>query len=396
MVKFADEALIEVSSGRGGNGCIAFRREKYVPLGGPAGGDGGRGGDLIFEIRRNLRTLVHLRYKQAFRAKTGGDGQGKKCFGKDGEDCVVPLPPGTIIRDADTNEIIRDFALETSGRFVFLTGGNGGWGNVHFKSSTNQAPRTALEGQPSQSRRIRIELNIIADIGFVGFPNAGKSSLLDHFTNARPKIAPYPFTTKIPNLGVLRVDEEQDIILADIPGIIEGASEGHGLGIRFLKHISRAAGLAFIIDLSEDNYLEAYDLLRTELANFSDELVTKERIIIANKLDLPNTKERLEELRAKYSQTPILGISIFNRWGLEDVRDAFISMVNAAFEKEDTSTETAPTGHYDADTEEVIMPSCPVPENFMTASLEDPVYTEDDGGFGATVSLNQKKRGRKK
>lgn len=396
MVKFADEALIEVASGRGGNGCIAFRREKYVPLGGPAGGDGGRGGDLIFEIRRNLRTLVHLRYKQSFKAKTGGDGEGNKRFGKDGEDCVVPLPPGTIIRDAETNEIIRDFGLETEGRFIFLTGGNGGWGNVHFKSSTNQAPRTALEGQPAESRKIRVELNIIADIGFVGFPNAGKSSLLDHFTNARPKIAPYPFTTKIPNLGVLRVDEEQDIILADIPGIIEGASEGLGLGIRFLKHISRSAGLAFIIDLSEDNYLDAYELLKAELANFSGELAEKDRIILANKLDLPGTKERLMELRARYPEFNIIGISIFNRWGLEEVRDAFINMVNTASEKELASkAAAAPDTFYEAD-EVVIMPSAPIPENFMTASLEDPVYTEYDGGFGATVSLNQKKRGRKK
>lgn len=393
MVKFADEALIEVASGKGGNGCIAFRREKYVPLGGPAGGDGGRGGDLIFEIKRNLRTLVHLRHKQMFKAKTGGDGEGNKRFGKDGEDCIVALPPGTIIRDADTHEIIRDFGLETEGRFVFLKGGNGGWGNVHFKSSTNQAPRTALLGQPSESRRIRIELNIIADIGFVGFPNAGKSSLLDHFTNARPKIAPYPFTTKIPNLGVLRVDEEQDIILADIPGIIEGASEGHGLGIRFLKHISRSAGLAFLIDLSDDNYLEAFDLLLVELSNFSPELVEKDRIIIANKLDLPGTKERLDELRSKYSEYQILGISVFNRWGLEDVRDAFIKMVNGAAEQKAADGAGTATS-YELD-EDVIMPAAPVVENFMTAQLEDPVYTDEDTGFGATVSLNQK-RGKRK
>jgi GTP-binding protein len=385
MVKFADEATIEVSSGKGGTGCISFRREKYVPLGGPAGGDGGKGGDLIFEIRRNLRTLVHLRYKQAFRGKTGGDGQGSKKFGKDGEDCIVPLPPGTIIKDLDTGGIIRDFGLETEGRFVFLKGGNGGWGNVHFKTSTNQAPRTALEGQPAQSRRIRVELNIIADIGFVGFPNAGKSSLLDFFTNARPKIAPYPFTTKIPNLGVLRVDEEQDIILADIPGIIEGASDGHGLGVRFLKHISRSAGLAFIIDLSEDNYLDAYDLLQVELAGFSPELAKKDRLVIANKLDLPGTKERLVELRAKYPEIPILGISVFNRWGLDDVRQAFIDMVNAA----QALPAVAPFGG------EAVMPVAPEPENFMEAELEDPVYTDDTDGFGATVSLNPKRKGKK-
>lgn len=391
MVKFADEALIEVSSGKGGNGCISFRREKYIPLGGPSGGDGGRGGDLIFEIKRNLRTLVHLRYKHHFKARTGGDGMGNKCFGKDGEDCIIPLPPGTIIRDAETNEIIKDFGLEDEGRFLFLKGGNGGWGNVHFKSSTNQAPRTALPGQPAQSRMIRIELNIIADIGFVGFPNAGKSSLLDHFTNARPKIAPYPFTTKIPNLGVLRIDEESDIILADIPGIIEGASDGLGLGIRFLKHISRAAGLAFIIDLSDDAYLDSYEKLEVELANFSDELIEKKRIIIANKLDLPGTGDRLEELRKKHPELEIIGISVQNRWGLDRVRDAFIEMVKEAHGYAEEDAESA----------DGIDPAYATPVDaegaFMAAKLDEPVYKEnEDGDFGATVSLNPKRKGKKK
>ena len=411
MVKFADEATIEVSSGKGGNGCIAFRREKYIPLGGPSGGDGGRGGDLVFEIRRNLRTLVHLRFKQKFKAKTGGDGEGNKRFGKDGEDCVIPLPPGTIIRDADTGELIRDFGLESEGRYVFLKGGNGGWGNVHFKSSTNQAPRTALPGQPAEIRHIKVELNIIADIGFVGFPNAGKSSLLDHFTNARPKIAPYPFTTKIPNLGVLRVDEESDIILADIPGIIEGASGGLGLGIRFLKHISRSAGLAFIIDLSDDDFLNSYEKLEIELAEFSAELAKKDRIVIANKLDLPGTGDRLEELRAKYPELTIIGISVHNRWGLEQVRDAFIAMVNradaAAQEIAAQAAKSASFAGDDSGSGESgfdgvaggpgsAMPVAPVEENFMTAKLEDPVYPPEEDGFGATVSLNRKRKGKKK
>lgn len=413
MIKFADEATIEVSSGKGGNGCISFRREKYIPNGGPSGGDGGRGGDLIFEIRRNLRTLVHLRYKQKFKGKTGGDGQGNKRFGKDGEDCIVPLPPGTIIRDADTGEIIRDFGLESEGRYVFLKGGNGGWGNVHFKTSTNQAPRTALPGQEGEVRNIRVELNIIADIGFVGFPNAGKSSLLDHFTNARPKIAPYPFTTKIPNLGVLRVDDETDIILADIPGIIEGASDGLGLGIRFLKHISRSAGLAFIIDLSDDDFLDSYEKLEIELKEFSEDLLGKDRIIIANKLDIPGTGERLEELRAKYPDLDIIGISIHNRWGLEKVRDAFITMVTkadlAALEaaKKKIAAAQAATvhgtyGEGEGGAEGVAggpgdaMLAAPAEVNFMTAQLEDPVYGESDDGFGATVSLNPKRKGKKK
>lgn len=391
MVKFADEAVIEVSSGKGGNGCIAFRREKYVPHGGPAGGDGGRGGDLVFEIRRNLRTLVHLRFKHHFKAKTGGDGQGSKRYGKDGEDCVIPLPPGTLLRDAETGEIIRDFGLETEGRYVFLKGGNGGWGNVHFKTSTNQSPRHALSGQPAQVRKLKVELNIIADIGFVGFPNAGKSSLLDYFTNARPKIAPYPFTTKIPNLGVLRVDDVQDIILADIPGIIEGASEGLGLGIRFLKHISRSVGLAFIIDLGDDDFLNSYDKLQVELENFSPEIAGKDRVILANKLDLDGAKDRFEELRLRYPDQKIYGISVHHRWGLDEVRDSFIGMVNTALEQKEESIITDPI------LSASVMPVQPEDENFMLADLTSDVHQEvEEEGFGATVSLNRKRKGKRK
>lgn len=392
MVKFADEALITVSSGRGGNGCIAFRREKYIPNGGPNGGDGGKGGDLVFEIKRNLRTLAYLRYRQTFKAKSGGGGEGNKRYGKDGEDCVIPLPPGTILRDADTLEVIKDFGFETEGRWVFLKGGNGGWGNVHFKGPTNQAPRTALPGQDGETRKIRVELNIIADIGFVGFPNAGKSSLLDYYTNARPKIAPYPFTTKIPNLGVLRVDEEQDIILADIPGIIEGASEGHGLGIRFLKHISRSAGLAFLLDLSEENVLESYDKLEFELGEFSEALRDKKRIVIANKLDVPEGPERLAALRAdfavKHPEISIIGISVHNRWGLDEVKDAFIDMVNGSGFGNESRGGIAG----------VMNAQQPVPD-FMQAELEDDPWgypQPEEGDFGATVSINRKKRGKKK
>ena len=217
MIHFADEALIEVRSGKGGNGCIAFRREKYVPNGGPNGGDGGRGGDVIFCVKKNLRTLSHLRHKQVFKAKNGSDGEGSNRYGRDGEDVYVPVPPGTTIRDAETGELICEFTTESENEtFKYLTGGKGGWGNTHFKSSTNQAPKYAHEGKPGETKMLRVELSIMADVGLVGFPNAGKSSLLDYFTNARPKIAPYPFTTKIPNLGVLHVNDERDIIIADI------------------------------------------------------------------------------------------------------------------------------------------------------------------------------------
>ncbi|MDR1098872.1 MAG: GTPase ObgE [Treponema sp.] len=325
MEKFADEALIEVSSGSGGNGCVAFRREKYVPRGGPSGGDGGRGGDVLFTIRRNLRTLAHLRYKHTFKAENGRDGEGSGRYGRNGGDVIIPLPPGSLLRDGDTGELVRDFGADP-GDFLFLKGGNGGWGNIHFKSPVNQAPRKALPGKPGTSVRLRVELRLMADIGLVGFPNAGKSSLLNHFTNARPKIAPYPFTTKIPNLGVLSfgsfrgdTQDSRDIILADIPGLIEGASGGAGLGIQFLKHISRTGALAFLIDLSDDTYLDAFDVLRGELAAFSPELVKKQRIILGTKTDLEASAGRVEELRARYPDEQIRGISVFSGEGLAEL-----------------------------------------------------------------------------
>jgi GTP-binding protein len=323
LEKFADEALIEVSSGSGGNGCAAFRREKYAPKGGPSGGDGGRGGDLIFTVRNNLRTLSHLRYKHVFKAENGRDGESAGRYGRKGEDMTVPLPPGTVLRDADSGKLVRDFGKSRED-FVFLKGGTGGWGNIHFKSSVNQAPRKALPGKPGKTVRLKAELRIMADIGLVGFPNAGKSSLLDRFTNARPKIAPYPFTTKIPNLGVLTLGagknefESRDVIIADIPGLIEGASDGAGLGIRFLKHVSRAEALLFLIDLSDSNYLDAFDILYKELESFSPELVQKRRLICGSKLDLEGTESALEELRRKYEARgeKVLGISVFSGAGL--------------------------------------------------------------------------------
>ncbi|MFI3257598.1 MAG: GTPase ObgE [Spirochaetales bacterium] len=339
MIQFADEALIEVRSGKGGNGCIAFRREKYVPHGGPSGGDGGRGGDVLFKVKRNLRTLAHLRHKHIFKAKGGTDGSSNNRYGADGEDVVVYLPPGTRVTDAETGVFICEF-LDTSENeeFLFLQGGNGGWGNVHFKSSVNRAPRRANEGQPGETRKLRIELSIMADIGLVGFPNAGKSSLLDFFTNARPKIAPYPFTTKIPNLGVLHTDDENSVIIADIPGIIEGAGEGAGLGIRFLKHISRTAGLAFIIDCSDDNYLTAYEKLIEELTIFSEALLKKPRILLFNKIDCDDAAVRAAELSAKYTDINCLAMSVHTKEGLPKVKEALAELARQA-EDQNTANE---------------------------------------------------------
>jgi GTP-binding protein len=340
MEKFADEALIEVASGKGGNGCVSFRREKFAPRGGPDGGDGGRGGDVIFTVRRNLRTLSHLRYRHSFRAENGRDGGGSGRCGKNGGHILIPLPPGSLVKDAGTGELIRDFGRE-GGDFPFLKGGKGGWGNIHFKSPVNQAPRKALPGKPGERALLRVELQLMADIGLVGFPNAGKSSLLDRFTNARPRIAPYPFTTKIPNLGVLRLDD-RDIILADIPGLIEGASGGAGLGIRFLKHISRTAALAFLIDLSGDNYLEAFDILLGELEAFSPKLPRKPRLLVGTKIDLEESRGRLEELEAKYPGETIRAVSVFSGEGLEELGRELFRLAAAGEKTGAAGPEAAP------------------------------------------------------
>lgn len=333
MIGFADEATIEVRSGNGGNGCVAFRREKYIPHGGPNGGDGGKGGDVIFCVKRNLRTLAKLRHQHCFKAKNGGDGQGWNRYGADGEDVVIPVPPGTTIRDAETDEILFDFTNESENQqYVFLKGGNGGWGNVHFKTSTNQAPRHANPGQKGETRFIKLELSIMADVGLVGFPNAGKSSLLTAFTNARPKIAPYPFTTIIPNLGVLRIDDESDIIIADIPGIIEGASEGLGLGDTFLKHITRTACLIFMIDCSDDNYKSAYETLCNELSSYSDELMEKPRIVLCNKIDVEGAFDRAveiaNEIRAAEPSTQVIPVSVMMGRGMKDAKQAIVKLVS--------------------------------------------------------------------
>ncbi len=333
MIQFADEAVIRVISGKGGNGCISFRREKYIPNGGPSGGDGGRGGDVIFQVKRNLRTLAHLRFHPVFKAQNGSDGQSWNKYGKDGEDVIIPLPPGTTIRDKESGEIIHDFTVESEDEtFKFLTGGNGGWGNVHFKSSTNQAPRIANKGQPGQERLLKIELSVMADVGLVGFPNAGKSSLLEYFTNARPKIAPYPFTTKIPNLGVLHIDQDSDLIIADIPGIIEGASEGAGLGIRFLKHISRTSCLLFMIDASDPKCFGAYEKLLNELSKFDESLLSKPRIILLNKIDLDEALENIPALKKEILERDplckVLEISVAARKNMDLAKNAILELAD--------------------------------------------------------------------
>lgn len=367
MIGFADEALIEVRSGNGGNGCVAFRREKYVPHGGPNGGDGGKGGDVIFIVKRNLRTLAKIRQKHCFKAKNGGDGQGWNRYGADGEDCIISVPPGTTVKDAETEEIIYDFsAAKGDEKFVYLKGGNGGWGNVHFKTSTNQAPRRANPGIPGETRFLKLELSVMADVGLVGFPNAGKSSLLTYFTNARPKIAPYPFTTIIPNLGVLNIDDENDIVIADIPGIIEGASEGLGLGDTFLKHITRTSCLIFMIDCSVDNYLTAYDILSDELANYSDELTEKPRIVLCNKIDAEGAFDKAievaEKIKTKEPETQVIPVSVMTGRGMKDAKNCIAKLVikqekrNDFFQNKESENSFMKNHNYIEETDDIQYP----------------------------------------
>lgn len=330
MFSFCDEAFITVCSGKGGNGCISFRREKFIPLGGPSGGDGGKGGDVLFCVKQNMRTLSTLRYKKTFKAQNGTDGAGRQRYGKDGSPLVIYVPPGTSIFNAKTGELLKDFgicagATETK-EFLCLKGGKGGWGNMHFKSSVNQAPRYAHSGKPGETLDLRIELSIMADVGLVGFPNAGKSSLLNAFTNARPKIAPYPFTTKIPNLGVLTLNAQNenacDIVIADIPGIIEGAAGGAGLGLRFLKHISRTQCLVFMIDCSDKNFFSAFDTLKKEIQDFNKDLLKKPFIVLCNKIDIEgafdNAKLLIQALKQKDPNITAIPISVLQNYGLKD------------------------------------------------------------------------------
>ena len=316
MQHFVDEAIIEAVSGNGGPGCVSFRREKYVPYGGPDGGDGGDGGSVYFSVKNNLRTLYQLKLSRKFQAKNGQPGMGKQKSGKNGEDVFINVPPGTQIFDADTNELIKDLNY-LSETFCLLKGGKGGRGNIHFATSTNQAPRYAQPGLPGHEMHLRVELKLIADVGLVGFPNAGKSTLLSVITKAKPKIANYPFTTLIPNLGVFVIDNES-FVIADIPGIIEGASDGVGLGIDFLKHIERTKLLVFLINLEEDNYLEQFDKLMLELSNYSDTLINKPYLIVASKMDIYESEERFEKLK-NHVKKEIIPISSITRKGIKEL-----------------------------------------------------------------------------
>lgn len=311
-MKFLDQAKIYLKSGNGGPGCLSFRREKFVEFGGPDGGNGGKGGDVIFRAAKNLNTLIDFRYTQHFKAESGHNGEGRNKTGAGGKDCIITVPIGTEVIAEDKETVLADMT-EDGQEILFLKGGDGGFGNTHYKSSTNQAPRRTTPGWPGQEMAVWLRLKLIADIGLVGLPNAGKSTFLAACTRAHPKIADYPFTTLHPNLGVAKIGD-QEIIIADIPGLIEGASEGHGLGDRFLGHVERTKALLHIIDATQDDPAKAYKIIRKELKAYGNGLAEKPEVIVLNKIDalgpeLSEDQRKTFEKKTKKKAHLISGVS---------------------------------------------------------------------------------------
>lgn len=310
MVKFIDEAKIYVKSGAGGRGCVSFRREKYVPHGGPNGGDGGNGGDVILVTNENMSSLLDHRYKQHYKAKRGEHGKGKDMHGRNADTLYIPVPVGTIVRDLETNEVLGDLTQKDETLLV-AKGGRGGKGNARFTTSTNQAPKIAEPGGEGEERTLLLELKLLADVGIIGFPNAGKSTLISRISAARPKIADYPFTTLVPNLGVVSYGDGKTFVIADIPGIIEGAHEGAGLGIQFLRHVERTKLLIHLLDLSPAtgrDPIDDYETLNRELSAYSPELSKKPQIVAPNKIDITEAREKLKKVKKYFDKK---GITIY-------------------------------------------------------------------------------------
>ncbi|MGZ6080180.1 MAG: GTPase ObgE [Myxococcaceae bacterium] len=326
-MKFVDQVSIQVKAGDGGNGAVAFRREKFIDRGGPSGGDGGNGGSVVFEADTGLTTLLDFRYQPLHRARNGQHGMGSDCNGAAADDLVLRVPVGTLIRDQDSGEILADLA-SPGARVVIARGGRGGLGNINFATSTRQTPRFAQDGTPGEERKLVLELKLLADVGLLGFPNAGKSTLISRISRARPKVADYPFTTLVPNLGVVPYKDGISFVMADIPGIIEGAAEGAGLGHQFLRHVERCRVLIHMVDLAapgEDRApLQDLDVLNHELARYSPELAGKPQIVAANKMDLPDGRERLAPFQAAMAErgVPVFPISAATGEGLGPLLDA--------------------------------------------------------------------------
>jgi len=320
---FLDILKLQVRAGRGGDGSASFRREKYVPKGGPDGGDGGNGGSVILETNPQLTTLADYHYKRHFKADNGKSGMSSRKFGKKGQDIIIPVPPGTLIKDAETDKLIVDL-VEPGEQFVIARGGKGGRGNVHFATPTNRTPRHGEYGMRGEERHIKLEVKLIADIGLVGKPNAGKSTLLSVISKARPEIANYPFTTLRPFLGIVTWKEARSFVVADIPGLIEGAHKGKGLGHQFLKHIERTRALAFIIDASEEKVRDSYDMLKSELSNYSKILANKPAILILSKKDIWPQDLKIKKLPRG---VPKYHISAVTGYGLDEIKGEFWNLI---------------------------------------------------------------------
>lgn len=327
---FIDEVVIKVEAGNGGDGCLAFRREKYVAMGGPFGGNGGHGSNIIFKVDEGLHTLIDLRYMKTIKGKKGENGRGKNQNGAAAEDVIIKVPQGTIVTDLGTGFIIADLK-EKDDEVVVAYGGRGGRGNTAFKTQSNPAPNFAENGEPGEVKELKVELKLLADVGLVGMPSVGKSTIISCVSKAKPKIAAYHFTTLNPNLGVARTKDGRSFVIADLPGLIEGASLGEGLGDRFLKHIERTRVIAHVIDMSafegRDPYLD-YVTINKELENFNKDILKKPEIIIANKMDLPSAKENLEKFKEKIGDKKIFEVSAMTNTGLEDVVTSLADMLD--------------------------------------------------------------------
>jgi len=334
MVRFIDEAKIWIKAGDGGDGCVAFRREKFVPKGGPSGGNGGKGGDVIFRAKKDIRTLIDFHYRQHFKAEDGRNGEGNNREGRSGEDLIIPVPVGTVISEIkDGNESFLADLAEDGAEYVVAKGGKGGKGNASFKSSTNQAPRKATKGEKGEEKYLKLELKLLADVGIIGYPNSGKSTLISRVSSARPKIADYPFTTLAPNLGVVDLGDLRCFVIADIPGLIEGASEGKGLGHKFLRHIERTKVLIHLVDLSVPDALKRYYNIREELAKYSEKLYKKPEIIAGNKIDLDISKKNIEIFREQFKD--VYFISALTGEGVRQLMEAVWRVINEYRDKPD-------------------------------------------------------------
>lgn len=327
---FIDRAKIQAIAGDGGNGCLAFRREKFVPKGGPSGGDGGKGGDVYIECSERVNTLLHFQYKRIFKAQRGRHGEGDKRHGKDGSDVIILVPPGTQVYREPEHELLHDFARP--GETVRVAaGGRGGRGNARFATSTNQAPRHAEAGYPGEEFELSLSLKLIADVGLVGFPNVGKSTLISRISSAKPKIADYPFTTLVPHLGVVQLDDFRTFVVADIPGLIEGAHEGHGLGDQFLKHVERTKVLVHMIDVANDvrDPVADFKAIVRELTLFDEDLLNRKQLVVASKMDAVGDKRKLSRLKGMCARRklPFLGISAVTGQGIKELIGALDAML---------------------------------------------------------------------